>query len=54
MKDKLQYTKPTIQISEFSVHDIIRVSIVPCPQGDEPCDAVFKSLDDQILNGTIK
>lgn len=54
MEDKLEYTSPTIQISEFSIQDIIRVSIVPCPSGHEPCDPDITNLDEQILNGEIK
>lgn len=55
MENKKRYYKPILTISEFSVRDIIRASIpVPCPDQDDPCDEDFKSLDDQILNGTIK
>lgn len=54
MADKLKYAKPTIQINEFSVNDVIRVSDIPCPGSHEPCFTDIDSLDDQILNGTIK
>ena len=54
MENKREYQKPKLTISVFSVHDIIRVSTVPCPAGDSCPDENAMSLDEQILNGTIK
>lgn len=55
MENKREYQKPKLTISVFSVHDIIRVSTVPCPAGDT-CkeENGGMSLDDQILSGQFK
>lgn len=36
MQDKLEYSKPSITVSKFSIDDVIRVSsVTPCPTGDD-------------------